>query len=77
MNKIISTENYVVRAEVNSIATPADFFWFMLTSQLLTAKDPEGRQELVRLIMSREQLEKLRSVIDLSLAKAHHVEETV
>ncbi len=68
MQKIITTSNYTVRAEIHKIAI-ADYFWLQINSTLSTAKIPEEKHEMLNLILSRRELRKLRSIINLSLVK--------
>jgi len=68
MNKIIRTDDWILRAEISRIETPPDYFQLNLTSQLLTAKNPAERVKMFGATFSRDQLTSFRDVIDLHLA---------
>ena len=66
MNKLIANGNYTLRLHIDKMETP-DFFWLAFTSQLATAKRPAEQHALFNTLLDRDQLTKLRGLVDLAL----------
>jgi len=70
MNKIIDNGNFVLRARISRIATidpDLKYYWFGLSTQILTAKRPDVDQSKFAALFTDAQLGKLRNIIDLQL----------
>ncbi len=67
MNKIFDNGNYIIRSHIASL--PPDSFHLKLTSQLLTAKDPQEQHTLFDVTLERRNLAKLRDIIDIHLTR--------
>ena len=70
MNKIIDNGNFVLRAKVSKIATldhDLKYYWLNFSSQLLTAKRAREEQTKFTALLNRDQLTKLRDIINLHL----------
>jgi len=70
MNKIIDNGNYILRAHVQQLDTPLGWFWLNFSSQLATAKNPGEQHSLFNTLLDRDQLTKLRNIIDIHLLEA-------
>lgn len=67
MNKIIDNGNFVLRANIQKLDTPLGWFWLSFSSQLATAKVPTEQHSLFNTVLDRDQLTKLRNIIDIHL----------
>ena len=70
MNKIIDNGNFVLRAKVSKIKTidpDLAYYWLSFSSQLLTAKHAREEHTKFTALLSRDQLTKLRDIIDIHL----------
>ena len=71
MNKIIQTDNYILRAVVSKVdATPAelsDQFHLAFTTQLAGTRNPLEQRTAFATTLTREQLSKLRDILTLQL----------
>lgn len=69
MNKILTIGGYTVRAHIRPIAHPPGHYWLQITSQLAGTRHPTAERELLGLSLSKTQLTKLRSIINLALVE--------
>lgn len=67
MNKLIANGNYTLRANIQKLDAPLDWFWLSFNSQLATAKNPTEQHTLFNTLLDRDQLTKLRDIIDIHL----------
>jgi hypothetical protein len=67
MNKICTTGNFVLRANIIKLAQPDDFFHINFNTQLVGARFPDERRNAYSSFLNRTQLTKLRDLIDLAL----------
>ncbi len=68
MITLLNNGNIVYRVPIAHIQSPPDHFHLAITSQLLTAKDPNALQTCFSVTLSRDELTKLRSIINLALS---------
>ena len=70
MNKIFNNGNYVLRTKVSKIKTidpNLAYYWLNFCSELSTARRPNETQTKFTALLNRNQLAKLRDIIDIHL----------
>ena len=69
MNKIIQTDNYTLRAVITPVVSDSlpDTFHLAFTTQLTGARHPLEQRTAFSTTLDRDQLTKLRDIIDLHL----------
>lgn len=69
MNKIIQTDNYTLRAVVTPVVSDSlpDTFHLAFTTQLAGTRNPLEQRTAFSATLDRDQLTKLRDIIDLHL----------
>lgn len=69
MNKIIQTDNYTLRAVVTPVVSDSltDTFHLAFTTQLAYTRNPLEQRTAFSATLDRDQLSKLRDIIDLHL----------
>lgn len=75
MNKFFHSDAMIYRAEINRPPYPVDSFHLAITSQFTFGNHPEERHKQFDITLSRDELTKLRDVIDVHLATFHPLEE--
>ena len=70
MNKLIDNGSHTLRAHIQKIDcfnNELDYFWLHFSSQQAKSKKPLEERTLFSTLLERQQLTKLRDIIDLHL----------
>jgi hypothetical protein len=73
MNKIQQTDNYTLRARIKHLDCLEDHFLLQFTSQLAGSRFPDEERTLTDFTLSRAEMVKLSSVINLGLAYSNNI----
>lgn len=68
MITLINNGNIVYRMPITHTQSPPDHFYLAITSQLLTAKNPDEKHTCFGVTLNRAQLTKMQSIISLALS---------
>ena len=67
MNKIITSGDWVLRADIHKVAALPDSLHLAFNTQLLNTRFPQQRRTVYSVTLTRDEITKLRDIIDIHL----------